>query len=41
MKFEMEMPDEEMLHAFAAAIDAEGTGDITYVIDGLTIYVTF
>lgn len=41
MKFAMEMPDEEMLRAFAAAIDAEGTGDITYVIDGLTIYVTF
>ena len=41
MKFSIDMPDEEMLAAFAGAIDKEGTGDITYVIDGLTIYVTF
>ena len=41
MKFSIDMPDEEMLSAFAGAIDKEGTGDVTYVIDGLTIYVTF
>ena len=41
MKFSIDMPDEEMLSAFKTAIDNEGTGDITYVIDGLTIYVTF
>ena len=41
MKFSMVMPDEDMLRAFSGAIDKEGTGDITYVIDGLTIYVTF
>ena len=41
LKFYMKMPNEEMLNAFADSIDKEGTGDITYTIDGLTIYVTF
>ena len=30
-----------MLRAFSGAIDKEGAGDVTYVINGLTIYVTF
>lgn len=41
MKFSIVMPDEAMLTALAGAIDKEGSGDVTYVIDGLTIYVTF
>ena len=41
MKFSIEMPDEEMLNAFAGAIDRDKTGDVTYVISGLTIYVTY
>ena len=41
MRFSIEMPDQEMLQAFAGAIDRHGAHDATYTVDGLTITVTY
>ena len=41
MKYTIEMPDTDMLRAFAAAIDANLLHDATYTVDGLTITVTW
>ncbi len=37
LDFEITMPDEGMLAAFTAAMDAEENGDVAYTVDGLTV----
>ena len=37
----IEMPDDEMLEAFAASVDRHTAHDVTYVIDGRTITLTY
>lgn len=41
MKFSIQFPNEEMLYAFTESIDSHRKQDVTYTIDGLTIYVTW
>lgn len=41
MKFSIVMEDEEMLKAFTEAIDNHYKHDVTYTVDGLTVYGTW
>lgn len=41
MKFSIEMRDEEMLRAFCESIDNHYIKDVTYAVDGLTVYVVW
>ena len=41
MKFSIEMTDEEMLNAFCEAIDNHYMHDVTYTVDGLTVYAAW
>lgn len=41
MKFSIEMTDEEMLEAFCEAVDNHYMNDVTYTVDGLTVYVVW
>ena len=41
MEFSVTLPDEEMLSALTAAIDAESAHDVNYVVNGLTVYGTW
>ncbi len=41
MKFSVEMTDEEMLNAFCESIDNHYMNDVTYTVDGLTVYVVW
>ena len=38
MKFSIVMKDEEMLKSFCEAIDNHYRHDVTYTVDGLTVY---
>ena len=38
MKFSVTVKDAEMLAAFTGALDSEAHGDVSYTVDGLTVY---
>lgn len=41
MKFSIVMPDAEMLHAFCKSIERNYMGDVSYTVEGQTIYVVW